>query len=159
MEAEIRGLSVRQPWAWAICHGKDVENRSRATRQRGLIAIHASQSAPFQSDLEDPRIVDLVEANGFRLDDPPSAQGAVVAVADLTGCHADWTCVKRGIGAFAGCMKWGTNAGDGQHHWLLANVRPLPEPVPCRGALGLWHLPDDVEKAVRAQLGEDGEHA
>jgi hypothetical protein len=24
--------------------------------------------------------------------------------------------------------------------------------------LGLWRLPDDVEKAVREQLSEDGEH-
>jgi hypothetical protein len=29
MAGELRALSVRQPWAWAICHGKDVENRSR----------------------------------------------------------------------------------------------------------------------------------
>ncbi len=29
---------------------------------------------------------------------------------------------------------------------------PLAEPVPCRGALGLWRVPDDVESAVRAQL-------
>jgi hypothetical protein len=37
------------------------------------------------------------------------------------------------------------------------DVRLLPGPVQCGGALKLWRLPDDVEKAVRAQL-EDGEH-
>ena len=39
----IRGLTIRQPWAWAIVHGgKDVENRSRSLGPyRGLVAIHA----------------------------------------------------------------------------------------------------------------------
>jgi len=51
------------------------------------------------------------------------------------------------------CSPW---AVIGQYHWQLANVRPLAEPVPCKGALKLWCLPGDVEKLVRAQLGEDG---
>lgn len=37
---------------------------------------------------------------------------------------------------------------------IYADVRPLPEPVPCRGAQGLWNVPDDVEAAVLAQLRE-----
>lgn len=150
MEAEpLRALSVRQPWAWAICHGKDVENRSRGTKHRGLLAIHASKSAPFKQDVEDPRIVDLTVANG--LDDPSSAQGAVVAVAELVTCH-----LSPDFGGTCGatrppCSPW---AERDVYHWQLANVRPLPEPVPCRGMLGLWRLPDEVEKAVRAQLEE-----
>lgn len=48
-----------------------------------------------------------------------------------------------------GCDPW---AVRGQFHWELDDVRPLPDPVPCRGALGLWRLPEDVEKAVREQL-------
>ena len=44
---ELRGLyvlSIRQPWAWLILNaGKDVENRSRLTRIRGRILIHASK--------------------------------------------------------------------------------------------------------------------
>ena len=37
-------LSVRQPWAWAIIHaGKDIENRSWATKFRGRVLIHASK--------------------------------------------------------------------------------------------------------------------
>lgn len=37
-------------------------------------------------------------------------------------------------------------------HWRIADVHPLAQPVPCRGALGLWSLPDDVRAAVRAQI-------
>lgn len=147
MAEPMRALSVRQPWAWAICHGKDVENRSRGTRYRGLLAIHSSKSAPYKVDLDDPRIVDLIVADG--LDDPAAAQGAVVAVAELAGCH-----LSPDFGGTCGatrplCSPW---AVRDQYHWLLAGVRPLAQPVPCRGMLGLWSLPDDVEKAVRAQL-------
>ena len=31
-------------------------------------------------------------------------------------------------------------------------ITALREPVPCKGALGFWRLPEGVEKAVRAQL-------
>ena len=34
----------------------------------------------------------------------------------------------------------------------LTDVIALPEPVPCRGAQGLWTLPADVESAVLAQI-------
>jgi len=152
MSEPMRALSVRQPWAWAICHGKDVENRSRGTRYRGLLAIHASKSAPYREDVEDPRIAALITANG--LDDPASAQGAVVAVAELTGCHEPGHCLEVRPGQNAGqCSPW---AHASQFHWQITNVRPLPEPVPCKGMLGLWRLPDDVEKVVRDQLEESG---
>jgi hypothetical protein len=41
-------LSVRQPWAWAIFNGKDVENRSqlaitKGNMRRARVAIHASK--------------------------------------------------------------------------------------------------------------------
>lgn len=41
-----RALSVRQPWAWAICRGwKDVENRTWPSRFRGPLHIHACRRA------------------------------------------------------------------------------------------------------------------
>jgi len=36
--------------------------------------------------------------------------------------------------------------------WRLENVRRLPEPIPAKGALGIWALPDDVELAVTEAL-------
>ena len=38
----MRAISVQQPWAWALFHGKDVENRPWKTRYRGELLIHAS---------------------------------------------------------------------------------------------------------------------
>ncbi len=42
--SDLRALTVRQPWAWAIVAGlKDIENRTWATRRRGRILIHAGR--------------------------------------------------------------------------------------------------------------------
>lgn len=38
----LRGLTLWQPWAWAVANGKDVENRHWTTPYRGLVAFHAS---------------------------------------------------------------------------------------------------------------------
>ena len=38
--------------------------------------------------------------------------------------------------------------------WIIRDIRPLPEPVPCRGAQGLWMVPDAVATAVMAQLAK-----
>lgn len=37
----MKALTVQQPWAWAIFHGKDIENRTQLWSYRGPLAIHA----------------------------------------------------------------------------------------------------------------------
>ena len=38
----MKALTIWQPWAWCIIHaGKDIENRSWATKSIGPLAIHA----------------------------------------------------------------------------------------------------------------------
>lgn len=44
MSTRIRALSITQPWAWAIIHGKTVANRTRPTHHRGVLAIHAGKT-------------------------------------------------------------------------------------------------------------------
>lgn len=39
----------------------------------------------------------------------------------------------------------------GDYGWVCEDVFALPEPVPCKGAQGLWSLPPDVEAKVLAQ--------
>lgn len=150
----MKALSVRQPWAWAItAAGKDVENRSWTTGYRGLVAIHAPLTA------EDPAGLPLRSlARAYRADQgfPAAALGAVVAVAEVTGCHRHDRygegCGHDRHGAL--CSPWW--AASGQWHWQLAHVRPLTVPVRCRGALGLWQLSADAEHAVCRQLDRAG---
>lgn len=148
MQPEIRALSVRQPFAWAIAVGaKPVENRTYGTRYRGLLAVHASKIID-RAALDNPLILEAIAGHGFTLDEGPSSLGAVVAVAELYGIHHANDCMlPLGCGA-SGCSPW---AMRGKWHWQLREVRPLPEPVPCKGGLGLRWLPEVAEKAVRLQ--------
>jgi hypothetical protein len=153
MMANMLALSVRQPWAWAIVRaGKDVENRSWEFPQKhigSLIAIHAGRTR------EDIMTMPIRGATNALLDaaidgdtDPALSCGAVVGVARVTGCHDGHTCPGRGLRA-GYCSPW---AVQGQCHWLLADAIPLAEPIPCRGALGLWSLPEDASQAMSNQL-------
>ena len=40
---------------------------------------------------------------------------------------------------------------EGRLGWVLADVRALPAPVPCRGALGQWAVPLDVAARLEAR--------
>jgi len=139
----MRALTVRPPWSDAIAHhGKTVENRTRPVAYRGLLAIHAGKS--FDWDAQFP--VGMMAAWSAPEDLP---LGAIVAVADLSGCHDDQEC-HRESGGF--CSPWAMGLS---WHWELTGVRPLATPVPCKGALGLWTVPDDAEAALAAQLEEE----
>jgi hypothetical protein len=36
--------------------------------------------------------------------------------------------------------------------WVMTDVLVLPEAVPCKGAQGLWNVPDDALAKMRAQF-------
>lgn len=148
-DARLRSLSIQQPWVGAIVYGtKRVENRSWPAPSWIIgrtVALHASKGIDWYA----PAIA--WTAAGITPYTPGAPRqawkhtlplGAVVAVADLLGCHGPDDC--RGT-----CSPW---AANGQYHWTLFDVRPLAEPVQCKGALGLQRLPEDVESAVQAQL-------
>lgn len=166
--AELRALTVQQPYAWAIAYGgKTVENRTRPLAYRGPLAIHAGLGMhgghfPVQTP-EGRAAAEALDALGGRaccwearyarqplpkgMFPPGLALGAVIALAEVTGCHWWEDCWHPETEKL--CSPW---AMFGQYHITLAGPRPLTQPVPCRGMLGLWRLPEDVEKAVREQL-------
>jgi hypothetical protein len=143
----MKAITVRQPWARAIAVGaKNVENRGRATAYRGEIAIHAGKTPSLAGD-EDLRVL-----RQFGPDPRVGAPvGAVVAVADLVGCH------ETRKGCTWSCHPWGEFEYNGKpaFHLVLADVRALPRPVHVRGSLQVpWTLPAEVAEQVRVQLGE-----
>lgn len=171
MADAIPVLTIRQPWCWAIVHGgKPVENRGWVMRHRGPIWLHAgarSRWDPAGAQFTllrrawDQHIRRTPDWPGLPVSDIELGRrtalmpfGAVVALAEVTDCHDSRNCYTpsggRGPGAY--CSPWGAS---GQFHIVLAGVRPLAESVPCRGALGLWRLPADVEKAACEQLERD----
>lgn len=81
-------LAVRQPWAWAIFNGKDLENRSwkghrPAWRQRGRVAILASKGMTRDEYLEG---YEFMRALGIMC--PPAGaliRGAIIGSVEITG--------------------------------------------------------------------------
>ena len=166
-----RALSIRQPWAWAITDlDKRVENRTRKYAYRGELFLHASSwRGPGDPDGWSDHFLDLLgNGNGerfkFYLDMGRLPLGAIVGAADLVGCQEALFSRASGndpvctcVGAHAGVgSAWGRAQrrwAESRSYWLiLDNVRKLAEPVPCRGMLGLWPVPVDVERRVREQL-------
>lgn len=159
----MKALTVQQPWAWAIFHGKNVENRTQLWRYRGPLAIHAGNRWS-ERGAKDERIVDafleeqrrtglrmqmcdLIRRTGLRPDDLADDYGVILGVVDLIDVHYDAGC----------CRPWGESAyveHGGRHvrqvvHLVHENERLLPEPIPCRGALGLWTPPADVVEKLQ----------
>lgn len=140
----MRVLTIRQPWAGAVFHGKDIENRPGLFTYRGPLFIHAGQY------LGDPAAFETVEdLTGVRVPvfGSPRAGvewelGAVIGVVDLVNAHRSADCKSN-------CSRW---AQAFQAHHVLANPRVLRRPVPARGKQGLWTADEALEAAVREQL-------
>ena len=161
----MRAITVRQPWGTAIIRaGKDIENRSRniAGSYRGPVAIHAGlRDLPIDDGARD-----FIGAMTGRIPliTHPKHLGAVVGVVDLVGVHRCQ--LGRGVShvGLPVCFDDETPTGrlcsawaeyptrDGRYHLVLANPRSLPKPIPCRGRLGLWTLPDDIAAQVEEAL-------
>ena len=156
----MKALSLTQPWATLIAIGaKQIETRNWSTAYRGWLAIHASKT--WSDELAALCIDDtfarvLVGAGITHTLDLP--RGAIVAVGNL---HKVGEILRRRDGAVMVRGQELPITGDeldfgdytaGRYGWVMTNVHPLPEPVPCRGALGLWGVPFDVERQIRRQL-------
>lgn len=156
----MKGLSLTQPFSTLIALGaKHIETRSYARAYRGPLAIHASATAITKADRE------LIERlPGFKNALWPHENywplhqklpfGAIVATCDLVdvvpvetlsweflnrprrwnGAPADQTFCELNFGNYAA----------GRYGWKLENIRKLPEPIPYKGALGLFNVPNEV---------------
>lgn len=163
--SEMRIMTVRQPWAWAIIHGgKDVENRVRniAGAYRGPVAIHVAREIDTHAIATPSRIHPefrtaaerYIKRNRDSLKGSPwmGHIGHIIGVVDLVDVHRANgdnpgelnLCAPYGV-----CSTWAERTG---HHLVLANPRPLAEPIPFKGALGLRHLDDDTTARIEVQL-------
>lgn len=137
----MRAITVRQPWAALILHGgKNIENRRRNIigRYRGPVAVHAALTVDKQA---------AAHHNAFAANHPAAQHlGAVLGVVDIIGIHRAGDCLGRWRGR---CQPWGESD---VMHIELANPRPIEEPIPCRGFLGLWTPPTDVVERLVTEV-------
>ena len=144
--------------------GKRIETRSWATAYRGPLAIHQAKGlgpvggkkgfydlcySPMFLPVLEPAMTGERDIAGFKIPhiDPGYLPlGAIVATCELLDCAwigYDWpdnqlvsqrtqhhlTDQERAFGDYT----------PGRYAWLLANIRALETPIPCKGALGLWN--------------------
>jgi hypothetical protein len=147
----VRAITVRRPWSTCIAStqpgAKRIENRGAGTSHRGILLIHEGRTADADA-YTDPRVVGLLDPGPD--DHMAAGMGAVIAVANLVDVHdrAEHGC----------CSPWGENWHCGPRsvrwavHLVLADVRPLPRPVLCGGALGVWTPSETVAAQALRQI-------
>lgn len=159
---------------------KRIETRNWSTAHRGPLAIHAAisygrggkrgfysrcQYDPFKSALE-PHLRIFEHYNCFA-----APLGAIVATCELLDCvptvhpgianepGKPWfTGVRKGVGPHYYEVPPPLDSNEyafgdysaGRFAWLLGYVKALPEPIPCKGQLGLFNLPSDIAKRLES---------
>lgn len=148
----MKALSLTQPWATLVAIGvKRLETRSWSTSYRGWLAIHAAKTfSQWARDicLKEPYCSALAAGGDNGLIDLPL--GAIIAVGNLhrvgiIGRQADGAVRVQGLELPVEGIE--LSFGDytpGRYAWVFTNVRRLHQPVPFKGALGLWQVPDDL---------------
>jgi hypothetical protein len=152
----MKGITVNQPWAWAIFGlefpdgPKDVENRSQLWHHRGDLAILSSRRRP-----DALRSWSVHKLAGVEL--PPAAAlplGFVLGVVDLVDVHwaADGCCSSRWAEPRPYVSRLNDQRVARVSHLVLERPRELPQPIPSVGFLGVRSLPDDLGSLVAGMV-------
>lgn len=128
LAGEVPCLSVRNPWAWAIFNGKDVENRTWKPKINGepysgpvIIQSSASVSNSHHAD------VDWIFDN-HRIEVPDELYfGCALGVVELTHCTS------------RSKSRW---SAANQFQWVMNRKIAFPEPIEMKGNRGLFFIED-----------------
>jgi hypothetical protein len=136
----MKALTLIQPWATLIAtEEKQLETRGWRTRHRGMLAIHAGMKIDFEA-CRDPEIKAALERHGYT--DPSTLPtGRVLCTCKLFDCvqmqRVDDAVTVPGYKLSRKEKAFG-NYAEGRFAFILANVRPLKNPVPAKGKLNMW---------------------
>jgi hypothetical protein len=126
----MKTLSIRQPWAELILQGrKAIELRTWQTNYRGRIAIHASQTVREEACLT------------YGVDPTSVVRGALVGTVELVDIL---TLDERDSEALRDQHLSLHNFPGPTFGWRLEDPQRLPQPIPMRGRMSLFNVPDDL---------------
>lgn len=129
----MKAITVCQPYASAIIAGpKRVENRTRPWSFRGRLLIHAGKSMKFMGTLTALELADWPEYDESKL-----IFGAILGSVEVYDCVELRTPMRDDVWA---C---------GPYCLLLRAPEQLKKPIPYRGALGLFEVPDHILEQVQ----------
>lgn len=129
----MKCISIRQPWVHSIFYlGKDIENRDWPTRYRGRIAIHASKGCTSKelssANFSISGIIGINCPTLPSLDPNYYPRGVIIGTAEIVDCVSTHS------------SPW----FFGSYGFVLANKVLLPNPIPWRGQLGIFDIPDHL---------------
>ena len=159
---EMKVISILQPWASLVALGhKRIETRSWNTKYRGELLIHASK-----------RMLDMFEQKEFwerlygevnfdtykelasmpRFEELP--YGSIIGKVNLID-----TCTTEEAKTRLYYKEYSQNHSREQElafgdysptrfGWLLSDPILFKEPIPCKGQLGIWNLPAELESLI-----------
>ena len=139
----MKALTVCQPYASAFfmaeAFRKRVENRNWPTRYRGPLLIHAGKSKEYMDGF-DPDDEDDFDPLFLPLKGQNLPFGAIIGMVEMIDCLmlADYM-------AKYGPDPWANG------HWCHVYAAPelLSQPIPYRGQLGIFNVPDQIFKRVK----------
>jgi hypothetical protein len=133
----MKALSIRAPWWWAILHGKPVENRDWYTNFRGEFALHASKrwnENEIREDWDDMNY--MAQQDGITIPPPFALDGS--SIRKWGGCIV-------GTAKIIDCVTAHPSAFFvGKFGFVLDDPVMLEKPIPFKGALGFFNVPDNV---------------
>jgi hypothetical protein len=134
----MKALSISQPWSCVILDGhKLVENRTWRRTITGPVLVHAGKKYDSESE---PFIIDVCTTMGFKnytaneLQSTP--RGAILGIMHIRDCvaplEAQAADLAQGAWAF------------GPWCYRLDWVKRFERPIPYKGELGFFNVPDEV---------------
>ena len=144
----FKAISLTQPWATLVQRKvKRLETRSWYTAYRGPLVIHASKG--FPRDCQDLLSVpEFYSGVGCRLASE-LPRGVGLCVCNLRACVKTTELHKLEVLGFrpsADEIPF-CDFSEGRYAWLLEHFYDFIEPVPAKGALGLWTWPHEIYQA------------
>jgi hypothetical protein len=151
LEQIMKCLSVKPPWSILLFGPKDVENRTWHTHYRGPLLIHSSKTffktemvAAYQriGEISPTALHSLGPLHhwtkvGSTKND--HLRGVIIGRVDLVGCvlghESPW---------YEGEYVMTRKGYRRNFAWIFANQVRFKEPIPIKGAQGLFEVPDDL---------------
>lgn len=124
----MKAISIRQPWADLIISGqKKLELRSWTVSHRGPLAIHASQAVDEDACME------------FGIDPGSVSVGVILGVVELESIQ------ELDVASFESFRAQHKSSAAFEaplFGWKVKNPQAFDDPVPWRGRMGLFNVPD-----------------
>lgn len=126
-------ISVKQLWANFIIAGiKPVDNRSRPTKFRGTILIHASKTIDLGPDQVTPAEWRKLIKAGIckRAGEYIFTRGSIIGMVDIVDCVTSHK----------------SEFFSGPYGWVLKNPVIFENPIEVKGRVGIFYVPKSLLK-------------